>query len=45
MLGLSVFSKLNWGSVAKTASKKIDGLNRSMRFLSPEVVLISINLP
>ena len=36
-------SKLDWGSyiisIAKTASKKIGALIRSMRFLSPEVAL------
>ena len=43
MLGLTFSSKLNWGSyiisIAKTASKKIGALIRSMKFLSPEVVL------
>ena len=43
MLGLTFTSKVDWGSyiisVAKTASKKIGALNRSMRFLSPEVAL------
>ena len=43
MLGLTFFSKLDWGScivsVAKTASKKIGALIRSMKFLSPEVAL------
>ena len=42
MMGLT-FSKLDWGSyiisIAKTASKKIGVLIRSMKFLSPEVVL------
>ena len=42
MLGLT-FSKLDWGSyiisIAKTASKKIGALIRSMKFLSPEVAL------
>ena len=41
MLGLTFFSKLDWGpyiiSIAKTASKKIGALIRSMKFLSPEV--------
>ena len=41
MLGLTFSSKLDWGSciisIAKTASKKIGGLIRSMKFLSPEV--------
>ena len=43
MLGLTVSSKLVWGyyiiSIAKTASKKIGALIRSMKFLSPEVAL------
>ena len=43
MLWLTFSSKLDWGSyiisIAKTASKKIGTLTRSMRFLSPEVVL------
>ena len=43
MLGLTFFSKLDWGSyitsIAKTASKKIGALIRSMKFLSLEVVL------
>ena len=43
MLGLAFSSKLDWGSyiisVAKTASKKIGVLIRSMKFLSPEVAL------
>ena len=43
MLGLTFFSKLDWGSniisFAKTASKKIGALIRSMKFLSPEVAL------
>ena len=43
MLGLTFSSKLYWGSyiisVAKTASKKIGALIRSMKFLSPEVAL------
>ena len=41
MLGLSFSSKLDWGSyiisIAKTASKKIGAIIRSMKFLSPEV--------
>ena len=49
MLGLTFSSKLDWGSyifsIAKTASKKIEALIRSMKFLSPEVARISINLP
>ena len=43
MLGLTFSSKLDWGSyiisIAKTASKKIRSLTRSMKFLSPEVAL------
>ena len=43
MLGLTFSSKLDWGSyivsTAKTASKKIAALIRSMKFLSPEVAL------
>ena len=43
MLGLTFSSKLDWGSyivsIAKTASKKIGALIRSMKFLSPEVTL------
>ena len=43
MLGLTFSSKLDWGSyiisIAKTASKKIGALVRSMKFLSPEVSL------
>ena len=43
MLGLIFSSKLDWGSyiisIAKTASKKIEALIHSMKFLSPEVVL------
>ena len=43
MLGLTFSSKLAWGayiiSVAKTVSKKIRALIRSMKFLSPEVAL------
>ena len=43
MLGLTFSSKLDWGSyivsIAKTACKKIGALIRSMKFLSPEVVL------
>ena len=41
MLGLTVSSKLDWGSyiisIAKTASKKIGILTCSMKFLSPKV--------
>ena len=43
MLGLSFTSKLEWGSyidtIAKTAAKKIGALGRSIKFLSPEVIL------
>ena len=43
MLGLTFSSKLDWGSyivsIAKTASKKIGALTRSMKFISPEVAL------
>ena len=41
VLGLTFSSKLDWGSyiisIAKTASKKIGALIRSLKFLSPEV--------
>ena len=39
MLGLTFSSKLDWGSyisIAKTATKKIGVLLRSIKFLSPE---------
>ena len=43
IMGWTVSSKLGWGSyiisIAKTASKKIDVLIRSVKFLSPEVAL------
>ena len=43
MLELTFSSKLDWSSyiisIAKTASKKIGALIRSMKFLSPEVAL------
>ena len=43
MLGLTFFSKLDWGSyiisIAKTASKEIGALILSMKVFSPEVVL------
>ena len=43
MLGLTFSSKLDWGSytisIAKTVSKKIEALIRSMKFHSPEVAL------
>ena len=42
-LGLTFSSKLDWGfyiiSTTKTASKKIETLIRSIKFLSPEVAL------
>ena len=43
MVGLTFSSRLDWGSysisVAKTASKRVGALIRSMKFLSPEVAL------
>ena len=43
MLGLTFFSKLDWGSyiisITKTPSKKIGALIRSMKFHSPKVAL------
>ena len=43
MLGLTFSSQLDWDSyivsIAKTASKKIGALIRSMKFLSPKVAL------
>ena len=43
MLGLTFSSELDWGSyiisIAKSASKKIGALIRSMKFLSPEAAL------
>ena len=43
MLGLTFSSKLDWGScmisIAKSASKEIGALIRSMKFLSLEVAL------
>ena len=43
MLELTFSSKLGWGcliiSIAKSTSKKIGALIRSMKFLSPEVAL------
>ena len=43
ILGLTFSSKLNWSSyiisIAETASKKIEALICSMKFLSPEVAL------
>ena len=44
MLGLTFSYKLDWGSyiisIAKTASRKIGALIRSMKFLSPEKVAL-----
>ena len=49
MLGLTSSSKLDCSfyitSIVKTNSKKIGALICSMKFLSPEVALFSINLP
>ena len=43
MLGLTISSKLDWGSyiisIVKTASIKIGALIRFMKFLSPEFAL------
>ena len=43
IMGLTFPSKLDWGSynisIAKTASKKIGALIRSMKFISPKVAL------
>ena len=44
MLGLNFRSKLDWGSIAKTASKKIGDLIRSMSFFLWRLLYISINL-
>ena len=48
MLGLTFSSKLDWGSyinfIAKTASKKIGALIRSMKFLSPDAGLLVLHL-
>ena len=47
MLGLSFSSQLDWGSyivsIDKTASKKIGTFICSVKFLSPEIALNSIN--
>ena len=47
VLGLTFSSKLNWGSyiisIARSASKKIEAVIRSMKFLSPEVALYLYN--
>ena len=43
MMGLTFFSKLDWGSyiisIAKTAAKRIIALLCSMKFRSPEIAL------
>ena len=43
MVGLTLYTKLDWGSyiisIAKTVSKKLGALICSMKFLSPEVAL------
>ena len=39
MLGLTFFSKLDWGSYITSIAKTIGALIRSMKFLSPEVAL------
>ena len=48
MLALTFSSKLDWSfyiiSINKIASKKIRGLISLMKFISPEVAYISINL-
>ena len=48
MLGLTFSSKLDWSSyiisIAKTVSRKIGALIRSIKFLSPRLLWISINL-
>ena len=48
MLGLTFSSKLDWSSyiisIDKSASKKIGGLIRSLKFLSPEVALYKYSL-
>ena len=49
VLELTFSSELDWGfyiiSIAKTASKKIGALIRSMKFLFLKLLSISINLP
>ena len=48
MLELTFSSKLDWSSyiisIDKSASKKIGGLIRSLKFLSPEVALYKYSL-
>ena len=47
-LGLTFSSELDWGSyiisVAKTVSKKIEVLIRSMKFFSPEIALYLLDV-
>ena len=47
-LGLTFSSELDWGSyiisIAKTVSKKIEVLFRSMKFLSPEIALYLLDV-
>ena len=47
-LGLTFSSELDWGSyiisIAKTVSKKIKVLFRSMKFLSPEIALYLLDV-
>ena len=47
-LGLTFSSELDWGSyiisIAKTVSKKIEVLFRSMKFLSPEIALFLLDV-
>ena len=49
MLMLTFSSKLDWGSyiisITKITSKKIGALICSMKFFSPKLLCISINLP
>ena len=49
ILGLTFFPKLDWGSyiisITQSVSKKIGALIHSMKFLSPGLFFISINLP
>ena len=47
-MGLTFFSNLDWGSyiicIAKIASKNIEALIRSVKFVSPEVVLYFLQI-
>ena len=45
MMGLTFSSKLDWGSIAKTASKKIGALICSLKIRSTRLFGISLNLP